>query len=92
MTLWPLILWTLRMARTPWSQVSMWAGQSVFQGPLEELLLASTVNKDGADPTSLKGNIPFLQLKGGIREELQRGNRQLRAHPMCELALPVTTA
>ena len=62
----------------------------MFQVPLEELLLASMVNKDGADPISLKGNIPFLQLKGGIRDELQRG--KLAAESTPHMRAPSPTA
>lgn len=71
------------------------AGSACARVQLQEPLLASSVNKDRAAPTSFKGNIPSLQVKGGLRDEPQRGDLELGAHPACERlppqrALPVT--
>lgn len=73
------------------------AGSVCDPGSARRTLLASLVSKDRVDPISLKGTIPFCQAKGGIRDELQRRNWKLTAHPACEhpppqLALPVTNS
>lgn len=71
-------------------------GQSVLQVQSEEPLLASLVKEAKADPRSFKGNIPFLQAKGGIRDELQRRlgaeNTPCRLAPAPTAAVPVTNS